>query len=366
MRLQVIAAAALLAAGAVPARADRRAATFVSVYSDDDGLTVISPQLAMRADAGDEVELSATYDVDIITAASVDVVSMASPRGYEEQRHGVSVGATWRPRPGDTLQLRYLPSWEPDYRSHGFAAGAEREWLDRRLATRLDLSVAFDAVGRSGDDPSRWRALTTTAVRLGAGWVFDRYTVGDVAYELQWLDGFQASPYRYVAIEWPDGTGAAVPEAAPDTRVRHAVAIRGRRALTRSWFLSASARGYLDSWGIYSLTGETELQRAFGGDWLIAGLYARGYWQTAADFYRAHYEAAPGTIPALRVSDKVLAESSSALLGAHVDGRVGEASWLGAIRLTAGVDVYDQRFTDFPWLDRRRAAIVWLGASAEH
>lgn len=366
MRLQVIAAAAALVIAAGAARADRRAATFVYVYSDDDGLTIISPQLAMRADAGDEVELSATYDVDIISAASVDVVTMASPRGYEEDRHGIAAGLTWRPRPGDTLQLRYLPSWEPDYRSHGVAAGAEREWLDRRLATRLDLNVAFDAVGRSGDDPSRWRALTTTAVRLGAGWVFDRYTVGDVSYELQWLDGFQASPYRFVAIGWSDGSSTAVPEAAPSTRVRHAAAVGGRRALTRSWFLSATARGYLDSWGIYSLTGETELQRAFGGDRFIAGVYARGYWQSAAEFYRAHYHAAPGTIPAFRVSDKVLAESSSVLLGVHGDGLVGDVPWLGAVRASAGVDVYEQHFTDFPWLDQRRAVNLWLGLAAEH
>lgn len=44
MRLQVGIALALVAANA---HADSRATTFVSAYSDDDGLTVVSPEVAL-------------------------------------------------------------------------------------------------------------------------------------------------------------------------------------------------------------------------------------------------------------------------------------------------------------------------------
>ncbi len=367
MRLQVVIALAGVSALATSAAADRRAASWVSVYADDDGLTVVSPQLAVRADVGDEVEVDVGYDVDVISAASVDVVSAASPRGYEEERHGLAVGALWRPRPGEVLQLRYMPSWEPDYRSHGVAVGASREWIDRRLTTSLDATVAFDRVGRSGDDPERWRDLRTVAGRASAGWVFDRRTVGQVAYELQWLDGFQASPYRFVSIAWPDaGDVVSVPEAVPDVRARHAVAVGVRRALTRQWFASGTYRAYADSWSVASHTGDVEVQRAFRGDWLVVGASARAYWQSAADFHRDAYTAATGIVPAYRVVDKMLAPSRSVLVGARVDGRLGHVARLGSVRLTGKLELYDQRFDEFSRLAGRRAIIGSVGLAAEY
>jgi hypothetical protein len=366
VRLQLIATLALLGSPAA-AEAEGRAAGWISIYADDDGLTVVSPQLTLRAAPRGDLEVAVSYDVDVITAATADVVTAASPRGFEETRHGAGVGLSWRLDPRTSIGAGYAGSWEPDYRSHALTAQASREWLDRRLTTRLAASWAADAVGRAGDARDRWRPLATSAYAARAAWVFDRRTVGEVTYELQLLDGYQASPYRYVSIEWTGDTPGdlAVSEAVPTLRVRHALAVSVRRALTRRWFAAATQRSYRDSWQMVSYTAECELQRTLARERLLTGIAARGYWQSAAGFYEERYVAATGAIPAYRTADKMLAGSWSALIGARAQLEAGPRGPFERLRGVLKLEVYRQRFVDFGPLDTRRAVITSLGLVGE-
>ena len=106
------------------------------------------------------------------------------------------------------------------------------------------------------------------------------------------LSGYQASPYRYVAVGG-DGTCAAaapycVPEHVPDLRVRSAASVRLRRALGAHASLGADYRYYLDSWGLRSQTLEPSLA------WLpseatTVTVHYRYYAQGDASFYRPRY-----------------------------------------------------------------------------
>jgi hypothetical protein len=363
VRLQLTACALLLWTSV--AFADGRAASLLSVYSDDDGLTVISPQVSVRAEVQTDVHLEAAYDVDIITAASVDVVTAASPRGYSEERHGFRLGSSWAPRPDTKIAGYYMPSFEPDYQSHGIAAFASREWIDRRLTTRLDVRMNFDRVGRAGDDKSNWQTKTTSVVGLGLGWILDANTIAALSYELQLLNGFMASPYRYVDIVWEDMTNVAVPEAVPGERTRHAIAANVRRALPGNFFASATYRFYTDTWGILSHTGEVEVQHSFESERVIAALGVRGYLQNDADFYQEVYETEVGLLPEHRASDKSLAKSWSILGGGRLEMSYRPKTYVDVIRGAIKVEVYDQRFANFAWLDERRALVASLGLSAE-
>ena len=75
----LVATGLLLVAGAAEALAGGRASSWVSVYADDDRLTVVSPQIAVRAELREGLDVDVGYDMDVITAASVDVVTAASP-----------------------------------------------------------------------------------------------------------------------------------------------------------------------------------------------------------------------------------------------------------------------------------------------
>ncbi len=369
MRLQLITIALFTSALAITsgtaAHADQRAATWISVYSDNDSLTVISPQLSVRGDATEQVELSASYEVDVISAATVDVVTAASPRGYTEERHALSLGASWTPEAESSVSLRYVPSWEVDYRSHSFLVGASREWLSRRLTTRLDGRLAFDRVGRSGSDSSTFQALRTSSLRLGLGWIATRWTILEAVYEPQLLRGFMASPYRFVAVQWSDGSTVVAPEAVPKQRVRHAVGLGVRHAFNDQWFLSGKYRLYRDSWGIWSNTGEAELQRAMDWDNLIVGVTLRGYQQTGATFQETSYDAMAGVLPEFRSADKMLTSSWSMLAAARAQYLVGSVAFVEALRVTIKLELYDQHFRDFESLKRRIGQTASLGASAE-
>jgi len=85
---------ALLALGlARPAQAaEGEVSTALLVYSDDDHVTVISPRLGGRAELG-ALTLDARYTVDAVSAASVDLVTAASPAGFSELRHQASGAA---------------------------------------------------------------------------------------------------------------------------------------------------------------------------------------------------------------------------------------------------------------------------------
>jgi hypothetical protein len=363
MRLQVALAFAFLS---LNAHADSRATAFVSAYSDDDNLTVVSPEVALRQELSPAVDVEASWEADIISAASVDVMTAASPRGFEETRHGVTAGVTWKPEPEVTFALKYLPTWENDYSSHGLSLRTGYEWLERRLEQRLDLRASFDRVGRSGEPESEWRDLDLVAVGPSVSYVVDRWTVASLAYELQAQSGFQASPYRFVPIDWSSGTTVSAPERHPEWRVRHALAVGVRHALSRRWFASAGYRFYRDSWKLSSHTADAGLQYATRQERAIVGLDVRGYYQGEASFYQERYAAAPGTLPSYRSRDKMLSENWSVLAGLRGEVGLGPVAFTEDVRLAARTEIYDQHFLTFEPLSGRRAFIFQLGATAEY
>lgn len=364
MRLQLI-ALCLAVLWPASAGADERAGSWLSVYTDDDGLTVVSPQISGRYDGTERLEVEISYDADVISAASVDVTTAASPRGYTETRHGMILGTSWNPGEGTRYGVRYLPSWEPDYRSHGVAANAGREWVDRRMATRLDLRVNTDSVGRSGDERNRWQSLTTVAAGASVGWIISQWTVAQLAYELQHARGYQASPYRYAEVVWPDGTRLMVPEATPDRRVRQAAAVSIRHAITKRWFGATGYRLYRDSWGVLGHAADWELQHALRDDLAVFGVEGRIYRQSAADFYRPRYQAELGMVPAVRVADKQLAESWSVLIGARAEVRLASPAAIGQVRAIGKLELYDQHYRELPRLVERRALVLSVGIALE-
>ena len=122
MRLQLRVAVLTLACGCGGADAGATRATHVRLdtmlYHDSDHVDVISPQLAAGAALDDDGgSVSATVAVDVVTAASVDVVSEATP-GFTEVREEGDLRVA--KRVGGWLPgAHYRYSREPDYLSHG-------------------------------------------------------------------------------------------------------------------------------------------------------------------------------------------------------------------------------------------------------
>jgi hypothetical protein len=277
----------LLLHAASNARADTLSSG-VFVRADTDHTVVVSPRAHVNK-RWDTTQADVSYSADIWTSASIDIRASAS-LPVTEQRDELDFAVAHEI--GDlTLSGSYRYSTENDYLSHGVTAGGSLDLADKNTTLALQAYAFDDTVGRSGA-PTFARALLTGGLRLSATQVFGPATLGQLTYEVAHLDGYQASPYRFVGI---GGTGFGceaarycLPEHEPDSRTRHALAAVLRHGLSALFSVGGSYRFYRDDWGLSSHT--------FGAQigWLLNDqssltLRYRFYTQTAVNFYRAIY-----------------------------------------------------------------------------
>lgn len=258
-----------------------------SLYEDTDETTISTTVVALSGRPVEEVTVSGHYLADIVSSASVDVVSAATDRWTETRHEG-----TWGVGYADgtnTAGLGYTYSVEHDWRSHTGSASFSRDILNHMITLGGGGSVTLNDIGRAGD-PSFKKDGKQGSGTLSASFVLSRTDVVSVAYTLVYVDGYNASPYRFVRFVDPLVprllTGA--PENVPDVRVRHAVGALWNHHMFRDTVLRSQLRGYGDDWGVLSATAGTEYVVGFGG--FEVGAFARGYVQTGASFYQDTYD----------------------------------------------------------------------------
>lgn len=283
--------------GARAAAEDDQIVVGTLLRTDTDGTHVISPSARARVELFDEqTHVDAEYTADIWTSASIDVRTAAT-LAVDEQRDELNVGLDRR---FDDFVVRggYRFSIENDYEAHGGVLSGSQDFADHNTTIELRLSAEHDAIGRSGDDFFA-RERTLLGGRLTYTQVIDPSTLVQGAYEISYADGFQSSPYRFVGIGG-DGScsGTAqlcVPEAHPNVRTRHALVVRGRRAIDDRISVHADYRFYADDWGLIGNTVTLQLNWAHDEAGLLALRY-RLHNQGAASFYRARYPMPAGTL----------------------------------------------------------------------
>lgn len=288
-----LACAGLLLAG--PARAQdfgTNAAAGTAVYSNNDGLRVISPWLQARQRLMGPASVQAHARTDFISAASVDMLSGASSY-FDEVRKEAGVRALWDDA-GTGGHAGYTYSTENDTHSHTLVLGAKREWLARNLTTALAYGLGKDRLGSVREPEELWHDRSSHRVDLSVSQLLSRTGVAAGAYTLEQVSGFQSSPYRMVPLVprdpalWSQQNAMWVAEHVPDERVRHGLTLQWRQALAGQVFVRTEWRGYLDTWSVRSHTGEV------AAGWQILPsleleLTERIYWQSRASFARTMY-----------------------------------------------------------------------------
>jgi hypothetical protein len=335
--------------------APRRLSSAVMVYSDDDNVTVISPRLAGQQTLGPwSVEASA--GVDMVTAASVDLVTAASPKGFSEERWQANASALYRLQEGTAARSWYGLSKEPDFVSHQVGAGAEVELWERHSTAGVSYTADLSTVGRA-HDPLMAEARNGHLLQLSWQQVMGAASMLDLAYSAQRIDGYQASPYRYVRLYAGDSPmhASAVTEAVPTQRHRQTLVLGWRQRLSRRWFAAMQMRGYTDDWGMRSLATTLRATCKLSDQWTLDS-ELRGHGQSAVTFYQRQYNSFP-QVPSWRTADKELGPMTTAQGGVHLEW----APLLGPrqpLRLGLGVDVIRYRYLDYAWLAERTALVT--------
>jgi len=285
----LLALVALVGSSACGASPEPTHATLATYYrGDTDGLEVVSPSARGGFAVGDTA-VDFAYGADVWSGASIDIRTAATPH-VEEVRHEAQLGVAH-----DASDLRwsarYRLSVEPDYVSNALTLHGEVELWEGSSTLAVDLSGGGDDVGRSGD-PRVHRPAGRLSGRVQWTQLFDPETVASLSGEVVGVMGYQASPYRFVALggdgTCAGGAPACVPERLPTERLRAALSVRLRRALGAHLSVGAGYRLYGDSFGIVSHTADVELSLAPDRDWLFTYGY-RFYAQGEAWFYAPRY-----------------------------------------------------------------------------
>ena len=262
-----------------------RAEAMYHVY-EGGGVTAKGPALLVRKSLADKVSLSASYYVDAVSNASIDVVTTASP--FKETRKAYDLGVDYVVR--DTLlSLSVYKSDEPDYQADTVGVDVAQEIFGGMTTVSLGYSRGLDLVGKKDegffDNARHWN------YRLGVTQILTPTWLMSVNAEAVADDGFLGSPYRVARV-----FGAAVPERNPRTRSSRAVKVRVIGDIGERRSVRAEYRYFWDTWDIHAHTAEVGHSRyidlpgavpgAGAGDQkLLLDTFLRYYTQNGALFY---------------------------------------------------------------------------------
>jgi hypothetical protein len=272
-------AVALPASGAV--LPDDRADILYHRY-EGGGVTIDGPSLLVRKKFAEKYSVTANYYVDMVSSASIDVMTTASP--YKEQRTQGSLGFDMLN--GKTqYSVNYIYSTESDYTAHTASFDLSQDLFGDLTTVSFGYSQGWDDVRKRGDS-----AFSETAdhrnYRVGLTQILTPKLIAGLNYEVITDEGFLNNPYRsvrYLDPSSPKGFGYQ-PEVYPRTRTSNAIAINARYFLPYRAALHGDYRYYTDTWGIDANTLEVGYTQPWRKQWIFEG-GLRWYSQSSADFY---------------------------------------------------------------------------------
>lgn len=347
----------------------------VSVYHDDMDVDVTAPHISTSVEhVTDGWGLGANFLVDVVTAASVDILATASPR-WREVRYVPAVNGHFGIDDFD-FALRGNMSHEPDYLALSAGLTISGEFRQKTITPSIGYEYSYDINGRAKTPFDVFSTIIQRhAINLGLGIVADKATFMSFAGTAVFEDGDSSKPYRHIPMFSPLVAPAVQPgtvidavnffreperplEQLPVQRKRFAVAWQIAHRFG-SATIRASERIYFDTWGTKATTTDAKFYYDIVKEFRLWP-HLRFHAQTPADFYQLAYVAertADGVkLPVYRTGDRELGPliGLTAGLGARVE--FGERRAYG---LMLNGDFAYTRFLDHLFVKER---LGWFGA----
>ncbi|MFT3692516.1 MAG: DUF3570 domain-containing protein [Kofleriaceae bacterium] len=304
MRLQLVIALVVIAMAGT-ARADGELAVR-GVYYKERATRVVQPMLDGMFDAGTRGVVTAHFLVDAITSASAGSgANNATP--FTERRYEGGFGYThefdgptdsWLDKVRVGGDTKY--STESDYTSFYLGGHVDADVAQKNAVLSLGGGVSSDTITNAGAQspmggPQIQCDVTSTAMAnecsltsvfgtASASQILSKDALVALAYDIAYLDGYQANPYRTVVT-----ASGLVPEVHPNSRLRHAITASARYYVEATHTtLIGAYRYYRDDWHIQAHTPELRIVQEIG-DLADAAIRVRYYRQTASYFYMERY-----------------------------------------------------------------------------
>jgi hypothetical protein len=292
------------------------------------------------------------YLVDVVSAASVDIVSTAS-RSWQEVRQEGSVEASYKPKTFG-VQVNGTVSDEPDYVSWAAGGAITQDLMNKNVTWLLGYAHGHDIAGRTGTAFSVFsHVLDRNAFNGALTLVISPTTIASFVGDVILENGDQSKPYRYIPLF---AAGTYVPRGAPVdlvnslrvsarpleqlplSRQRYAFTMR---VAHRYHFatLRLDERVYVDSWTQKATT--TDARYLFDlSPRLELGPHARLHAQTGVNFWQRSYLFGPGfEYPAVRTGDRELGPlvnvTGGGTLRIGLGADANPSSWVLGLNLNA-------------------------------
>jgi hypothetical protein len=306
----------------------KRASVEMAAYNDSDHVTVFTPSIAIGIENVSGASLHANYLVDVVSAASADIVSTASSR-WQEIRHAGSLSAEYKPHDFGVGVGGSISS-EPDYLSVGAFATVSKDFDEKNWTLFFGYGFSHDTIGRCGQGGGCTpfsvfsRDLQRGSFNGGVNFVIDRETLGSITGDLIIENGDQSKPYRYIPLFDPlvaarvqNGTSIDLvnQNRLPERPLEQLPLSRTRFALTGRYAhryddstLRLEERVYNDSWGLVASSTD--------GRWIFDLGRRFAFWphahfhvQNAVSFWEIAYASGPApgwNLPQYRTGDREL------------------------------------------------------------
>jgi hypothetical protein len=355
----------------------------MATYTDTDHVTVFTPSISGQVEnVTTGASLRGSYLVDVVSAASVDIVSTAS-RHWEEVRQAGALEAEYKPRNLGIAGAGSVSS-EPDYLSVGGGVNLKLDLDEKNVGLQFGYGYSHDTIGRHGTPFSVFaRTLNRGTFDGGATFVINRTTVASALLDVMIENGDQSKPYRYIPMFAPNvaplvPAGASVDyvnsvrlfekplEQLPLSRRRFALTGRLAHRLETST-VRIEERFYDDTWGLKASTTDArwifDLGRRFS-----LWPHIRFHVQGPVDFWQRAYVSGspPGwDLPEFRTGDRELGPLWTATGGGGAKLYIGGDSDPRAWAVGFHGDVMYTSFLDDLYVLSRTATMGALTLEAE-
>jgi hypothetical protein len=265
-------------AGVLP---EDRADVLYHLYTGG-GIDISGPSVLVRKQVGRNVSFVANYYVDMISSASIDVITTASP--YKEERTQWSLGMDYL-HGNTTMTVNYTTSTESDYAAKTYSFAVSQDMFGDLTTITLSYALGADIVGNS-QDPTFERENDRQHYGVGVTQILSRNMIAEMNFEVITDEGFLNNPYRSVRYADP-GTALGYsyePELYPNTRTSSALGIRAKYYLPYRAAIEAEYRYFTDTWDIRGDTASISYIHPLG-PWTFTAKY-RYHDQTGASFFR--------------------------------------------------------------------------------
>ncbi len=374
----------------------KHAALEFAGYNDSDHVSVVTPSMTAGIDNVSGASLNASYLVDIVSAASADIVSTASRR-WEEIRQAGSLAGQYKPHDFG-VGVGASVSREPDYLSYGVYATVVKDFDEKNWTLNFGYGFSHDTAGRCGGEGGLGtssctpfsvfsRDLQRGSFNGGISWVVDRASLASVTADLIVENGDQSKVYRYVPMFSPS-VAASVPNGAsidyvnavrlPERPLEQLPLERRRFALTARYAhrydgstLRLEERFYDDDWGLVASSTDArwifDLGKRFAL-WPHARLHVQGgasFWQKAYVSNNPNGDPNTWDLPLYRTGDRELGPLWTTEGGMGIKWYLGKEAEPRTWQLGLSGDAMYTAYLDDLYVSNRTAFLGALTLEAE-